>query len=108
MNFYYIQQGISSIAIGAVLAGAVISCSRACKPATILQAIGAAMLVISIVMSHLVPMSADPKTFKLEPVWIWRFEQVLSCLGLAIFAVGYIVESVQKPRQGSGDAVSGV
>jgi hypothetical protein len=99
MNFYYIQQAVSSVAVAAILVAAIISCTRIRRAELILQVIGAGMMIASITINHLIPMRADPKTFRLDPVWVWRLEQILSCIGLFVFAAGYAIERVRKPRE---------
>src|SRR4051812_13958796 len=90
--FYDILRGASAIAILVILIGAIIACSRVLSVATLLQAGGAFGMAASTAMGYLITIGGDPKTGRLEPVWVWRLEHLLSSAGICIFAIGYLIE----------------
>ena len=89
---YYFTQAVSSLAIVLLLVGAVVACTRVRGLAVGSQLAGAACVATSVAMTYLLPVHTAPKTYQLTPVWVWRTEQILSSVGLMLFALGYLIE----------------
>ena len=96
--FYHIQTAGSAIAVVAILIGAIIACIRKWTACVILQVIGAIFMVTAAAMGYFLVMKVDPKTGRMDPIWIWHLEQILSFAGLVCFAVGYLIERIVKRR----------
>jgi hypothetical protein len=97
-HMFEIQRLLANLASLALLAGAIIACTRGCNAATLLQLVGVSMVVVNIAMNYLVPMQYNSLTQRIEPHWVLNLGYVLSGGGYFIFGAGYLMERIVRPR----------